>query len=560
MSKILVVDDERSIRLPLSAFLSAEGHEVEIAENAAQAQVLLSDGDWDVVVTDIVLPGVSGVELLKTIRAAAPDVQVIMMTGEPTAETAAEAVRAGASDYLIKPIGKRAILHAVAHALKVKDLDDNRRRMEAELRTAKEAAEAANRTKSDFLANMSHELRTPLGAIIGFSELLGEKLFGDLNDKQEGYVRDILGSGLHLLSLINDILDLAKVEAGKMALELSAVPLATLLGNSLVMVKEQCLKNGIALSLDVPEAIRDLVISADERKLKQILFNLLSNAAKFTPEAGRITVSARVISHQSLVNGQHNPEPISTMNNDERNLDDVEVSVSDTGIGISKANQERLFDEFFQVAGGPNGKTPGTGLGLSLVKRMVELHGGRVWVESAGEGQGSVFHFTLPLLPARTVPAGEGIPAAPSAALRRVSDFVDWALAGGGRFCLCRVEPTNRTGAVTQDAVLQEFNAAKRGSDTVLVEEDGHFVLILTNTDRAGAEAALGRLVARIEARLGVDWRRAVAVCPDDGKTAEALMDVLRLRCGRSRGECPDGKAEHEETHSDHGPEERTRP
>jgi len=523
MSRILIVDDERAIRVPLRAFLAREGYEVEIAADATEAQALLSTGVWDVVVTDIVLPGISGVELLKTIRATAPDVQVIMMTGEPTAETAAASVRAGASDYLAKPVDKSAIIRAVAHAVKVKTLEDDRQRMEVELRAAKEEAEAATRAKSDFLAGMSHELRTPLGAIIGFSELLEENLFGDLNAKQEECVRDILESGRHLLSLINDILDLAKVEAGKMAMEVSAVSLATLLDNSLVMVKEKCLKQGIALTVDIPEPIRTLVICADERKLKQIMFNLLSNAAKFTPEAGAITVSANM----------ETPTP------PDAHPSTLLISVCDTGIGIPASHQDRLFGEFYQVAGSASDKTPGTGLGLSLVKRMVELHGGEVWVESEGENQGSAFRFTLPLQ-RMADPAAEGAATTPSAAMRRVSDFVDRALAGDGRFCLCRVEPTDRSGAVAQDAVMQEFNAAKRGDDTVMVDEDGHFVLILTNTDRAGAEAALERLVARIEARLGANWLRAVAVCPDDGKTADALMDVLRCRCGRPRAEAPD--------------------
>jgi PAS domain S-box-containing protein len=397
----------------------------------------------------------------------------------------------------------------ITHFVAIKEDITGQRRIADELRNAKDAAEAANRAKSDFLANMSHELRTPLGAIIGFSELLEEKLFGDLNLKQEEYVRDILESGRHLLSVINDILDLAKVEAGKMALELSTFPLGTLLDNSLVMVREKCLKQGIALSLYIPEPIRDLVISADERKLKQIMFNLLSNAVKFTPEAGAITVNAK------------------------RNENEVLVSVLDTGSGISKKHQEPVFDEFYQTTGGEKGKAPGTGLGLSLVRRMVELHGGRVWVES--EGKGSAFRFTLPLQGNRSTPAAEGARPTPSAPLQRVSDFVAQALAGAGRFCLCRVEPTDRMVSVAQAAVVQEFNKGKRENDTALVDEDGHFMLILTNTDRAGAETALGRLVARLEARLGEGWRRAAAVCPDDGQTLEALMEVLRLRCGRSR-------------------------
>lgn len=373
MSKILIVDDERSIRVPLRTFLMAEGHEVEIAENAAQAQALLSNGVWDVVVTDIVLPGISGVELLKTIRAAAPDVQVIMMTGEPTAETAAEAVRAGASDYLVKPVNKSAILLAVAHALKVKALDDNRRRMEEELRTAKEVAEAANQAKSEFLANMSHELRTPLNAIMGFSQMLREQYFGPLNPKQVEYVEDIHSSGKLLLDLINDILDLSKVEAGKMVLELSEFAIQDLVENSLVLIREKASENGVRLALQIEPEMMAFRLNGDLRRLKQVLFNLLSNAVKFTPGEGSISITA------------------------EKRNQEVVVSVIDTGIGIALEEQERIFEEFYQVASHAAGKAKGTGLGLALSRRIVGLHGGRLWVKSAGKDMGSKFSFSLPI-------------------------------------------------------------------------------------------------------------------------------------------------------------------
>lgn len=218
---------------------------------------------------------------------------------------------------------------------------------------------------------MSHELRTPLNAIIGFSEVLLEKMFGELNEKQEEYLQDILSSGRHLLSLINDILDLSKVEAGKMELEPSVFDLRKLLEGSLVMVKERALAHGIALSLDIADDIDTFI--GDERKIKQILFNLLSNAVKFTPEKGKLGVTAK------KTNGV------------------VQISVWDTGIGIAVEHQQRIFEAFQQVGKELTGKPEGTGLGLALSKKFVELHGGTIWVDSV-LGHGSIFTFTLPMV------------------------------------------------------------------------------------------------------------------------------------------------------------------
>jgi signal transduction histidine kinase len=244
----------------------------------------------------------------------------------------------------------------------------NVNRMNDELRRLYGALETVSRHKSEFLANMSHELRTPLNAIIGFSQVLRQRLFGEINAKQEEYLDDIVSSGNHLLSLINDVLDLSKVEAGLVELDLAAFSLREALEHGVVMVREQAAENGVGLSLRLAPDVESVV--GDERRFRQIVFNLLSNALKFTPEGGSVAVDA------SRVRGG------------------IQVSVTDTGPGIATVDQTRIFEEFQQTEIGLQ-QREGTGLGLALSKRFVELHGGRIWVESEF-GKGSRFVFTLP--------------------------------------------------------------------------------------------------------------------------------------------------------------------
>ena len=280
---------------------------------------------------------------------------------EPVKQMDASLRRIAAGDFSQEvEVGNRDELGALA---------TNLNRMRDQLGRLYAQLEAANRHKSEFLAAMSHELRTPLNAVLGFSEILLQRMFGPLNEKQEEYLRDIRESGTHLLSLINDILDLSKVEAGRMELEVTVFDLPQAIANALILVRERAMRHELILNVVIDAGVA--TIKADERKIKQVLLNLLSNAIKFTPEGGRITVQA------TPRNGY------------------VEVSVRDTGIGIAPEDQGAVFEEFRQV-GSSAAKQEGTGLGLALCRKFIELHGGKIWVDSE-VGTGSAFIFALPV-------------------------------------------------------------------------------------------------------------------------------------------------------------------
>jgi len=262
----------------------------------------------------------------------------------------------------------------------------SRKQAEKAILDAKDAAEAANKLKSDFLATMSHELRTPLNAIIGFSQALATGTYGEMPPQQARKLDHIFHSGRHLLGLIDAVLDLSQIEAGRMKLSLGPVAMAKLLSDSLNMIQQEAEAKGIKTSVHIASQPRDLTIQADERKLNRVISNLLSNAVKFTPSGGYVTLSSRL--------------------DDED--EELLISVTDNGVGFTPEEGSRMFESFFQAESDLKRKFEGTGLGLALCRRLVEMHGGRIWATSKGKNQGSTFTFTLPIRQPR--PAAPGDP------------------------------------------------------------------------------------------------------------------------------------------------------
>ena len=266
---------------------------------------------------------------------------------------------------------ERIILLAIEDITERREIETGLEHAHEELKALANELKRTARVKSEFLANMSHELRTPLNSINGFSEVLFDETFGPLNEKQRKYVSNVLSSGKHLLALINQILDMAKVEAGKMKLVLSVLPIKNILDEISMLVADTAEKKNISMTIEIASDLPD--IDADELKVREIMYNLLSNAVKFTPAGGRIGMRAQ------------------------RTELDVKVEVWDTGVGIASENMERVFEGFFRVDTPFSRLTEGTGLGLPLARKMVELHGGKLNIESKGLNQGTLVKISLPI-------------------------------------------------------------------------------------------------------------------------------------------------------------------
>lgn len=407
-ASVLVVDDSPSKLASLVAIVADLGLHVVAAKSGREALRQLLERDFALILLDVVMPTMDGYETASLIhsRPRSAYTPIIFVTAEEHSDADRyKAYQFGAVDWVYSPIVPEVLQAKVRVFVNLFYLARIARRQAEALKAQGEEIlrqnqqlEEASRLKSDFLASMSHELRTPLNAIIGFSELLHDGLLGPLSAEQQESVGDILSSGQHLLALINDILDLSKVEAGQMTLEPDSIRVRDLLSASLSIVKEKALKHHIALSLEAPAELGDM--RADPRKVKQIVFNLLSNAVKFTPDGGEVTVKARRVDRGALRLEAPEAWAARTLAPPSGDFSEfLEIAVRDTGIGIAEADLGRLFQAFLQVDGSLAKQYEGTGLGLALVRRLVSLHGGTAGVLSA-PGKGSTFLVWLPWRPA----------------------------------------------------------------------------------------------------------------------------------------------------------------
>ncbi|MBM4277528.1 MAG: hybrid sensor histidine kinase/response regulator [Deltaproteobacteria bacterium] len=376
-ARILVVEDEAGSRLTLCGILDDAGYEVTGAEKGTEALEVIKDGNFNVIITDIRLPDVGGMSVLELAKEVNPDIAVIIMTGYASIETAVNAVNEGAYAYFLKPVNMDEMKTAIVNALRQQMLSRENKRLVDDLQRSNKLLFEANRqlraateAKSIFLAHMSHELRTPLNAIIGFSDVLLGSVAGKINNKQRQCLEDILSSGKHLLSLINDVLDLSKVEAGKMDIKPERLRLADVVDDAITTVKPMLDDSRHELAISIAEDLPP--IYGDRNRLKQILLNLLSNAIKFTPDGGKLCLEISRKGHF------------------------CQVSMVDNGIGIRKEDQTCIFEPFTQLDTLPGERKQGTGLGLALSKQLIELLGGKIWVESE-YGKESRFSFTIPL-------------------------------------------------------------------------------------------------------------------------------------------------------------------
>jgi signal transduction histidine kinase len=370
-SPIMVVDDDPIVRSLMRATLEVDGYEIIEAEDGEEACRLYEERRPELLIADVVMPRMDGFTLCRELRnrPASTFVPILMATGLDDIASITRAYEVGATDFIAKPINWVVLGHRVRYMLRASRAFDELRRNRDQLAAAKEAAEAANRAKTEFLANMGHELRTPLNAIIGFSSLTRDRKFGPIAEKYAEYAAIIADSGTHLLAVINGILDMARTEANRWVLVEEEVEIARAVAFSLSTIEEMARGAQIDCRTDIPDDLPQFL--GDAAKLRQILINLLSNAVKFTPAGGQVRVSVARESDDGLA-----------------------VRIEDTGIGMSAEEVPLALTPFGQVDSGLGRKHDGVGLGLPLAKRLVELHGGTMEIESApGKGTAVTAHF-----------------------------------------------------------------------------------------------------------------------------------------------------------------------
>lgn len=370
---ILVVDDNPSNCDLLCRRLQRKGFYCSVANSGQAALDAVQACVPDMILLDVMMPGMDGLEVLTRLRQQFNSVElpILMVTAKNANEDIISAFDKGANDYIEKPVEFAVMLARVKHHLQHKRLDDEFKRSQQQLREQNELLNTANQYKINFISSMSHELRTPLNAVLGYSEILIDGMMGELTDKQKEYCKEIYDSGSFLLIIINDLLDLSKLEAGKLQLEYQATDIDMLVANMIGIVRAKADRHQVLIRLDIQENLG--TGNLDPIRVKQILINLLTNAIKFTDSGKEVVLRIRKNQQQQLV-----------------------MQVIDQGCGISERDLERIFLPFEQAESSlQTKKVEGTGLGLALVSKLAQLHGGQVMATSQ-PGQGSCFTVTLP--------------------------------------------------------------------------------------------------------------------------------------------------------------------
>jgi len=432
---IAIIDEDPNLRKPLSDILRAKGYEPLSAGDGQQGLDLMRHNRVDLALVDLKLPDISGLEVLERIRADHPHTEVIILTGNASLDSAIEATNKGAFSYLQKPYDIDQLLVHIRRAIEkqqarvkirqyqenleelvgertaelekevaahkhaeeeIARLNEDLRRQITELEEARILADAGIRARGAFLANISHELITPLNSIIGFSQVLLDGLGGPMNEQQKDYAASILQGGDRLHETLKEIVQFAGLESGEMTLHADRFLLKDLLKSSFLALNEKAAVQNIALSLELGLP-QETELEADRGKLQQAVFNLIDNAVKFTPKGGSVRVAAR-LAHSSKLMARSKSDTNKELpaKSHELEADFVEISVADTGIGIKPEDMSRLFKPFLQLEAPYTKQYKGTGLGLMLAKKIIELHGGRIWVESE-IGKGSTFTFVIPV-------------------------------------------------------------------------------------------------------------------------------------------------------------------
>lgn len=444
---VLIVDDDQNMRLLTRAALEPAGFKIAEAEDGPGGLAVFGASRPEIVLLDVVMPLMDGFEVCARLRLypGGERVPIVMLTAMDDLESIERAYEAGATDFMTKPINWsilsqriRYMVRAGRAANELRDLravlEENidqlrreitsrilveqelkkyrdqleelvkertadlmseiavRRQTEQELTVAKDAAEAANRTMHSFLSTMSHELNTPLNAIIGFTQLILEEQVGSLNAMQKEYLGDVLGSGRQLASQIADILNMTKLESGKMAPVYTDLLFKKLVKKVVLTFEVKAREKGIEVTMDLEKAPE--VIVADKQILEKVLTHLLSNAIKFTQEGGKVHLCASSLLESELIAAGDPFKGIPGPAHSAREY--VQVSIRDNGVGIEFQDLERIFNPFEQSDASLTRKFQGTGLGLTLAKKLIELHAGKIWAVSEGNGKGSTFRFILP--------------------------------------------------------------------------------------------------------------------------------------------------------------------